>query len=496
MGVIQRQTLKNTFLSGIGIAVGLYSNIKIYPLDLELKGLAEAIIKAAMLLGPPVLLGLPSVMVRFRPYVRGPNGAGLLFGRSLLLVTAALLVTGGLLLLLGDPLLAWLRASGLPLVMLEDYRWPILGILAATTYATIFSSHALNAHRIAVPVLFRDLTVKLGLPLLVLLTVYGHLSAEGFVMGLVGMFWVGALGLLGYIYIADLGKPEFRNFTFDGVTRREVYDLAAFSLLGTLGSQMTIVVDTLSINWLLGNFDTAVYSFALFVCTVILVPYRAVDTIARPIIAQAWKDNEVSKISYLYRETAMVLYAVGALIYTGSLVCVPYLYELTAAPGDLAAGYTALVILGGAQLFDLMTSVNGVILGFSDYYRWNIYLLLFLGVLMVICNYIFITLLGLGITGAALGTMTSMVLYNLGKVGLLWWKMRILPFSVNMVYTTLLLAAVGTAAYLLPFSAGPVINILIRGGLITLCFLAVVRFTPLLPEVRTLLLKGPKALFR
>ena len=70
MGIIQRQTVKNNAVSLVAVGVGAASQLFIYPLDVGLKGHIDGIVSFAMLLSPLVLLGMPSVMVRYLSYLR------------------------------------------------------------------------------------------------------------------------------------------------------------------------------------------------------------------------------------------------------------------------------------------------------------------------------------------------------------------------------------------------------------------------------------------
>jgi len=491
MGIIRRQTIKNNLVSLVGVVIGAVSQLLIYPLNIALKGHIDGIVSFASLLVPLLLLGTPAVMVRYLPYLRGADevdSAGQLLSRSLAVASGGLAVVVGLNLVLGDRL-------DMGRGVLNESRWAIIGVAAALTYASILTSHLVNFQRIAVPVLFNNLLIKVGAPVLVLAAVYGSLTEWVVDAWLVVLYALAVLGLLAYTW--RLGKLRIRwgRLKLRGVGIRQLYSLALFSVFGALGSRLTAQLDTVSINTLLGDVDTGIYAIAKYVMNVIIIPTIAINSITSSIVARAWQKGDMRHLGFLYKETAQVLYAVGGLIYVGALVCLPYVYGLTEGLDAYRVGYLAVVFLGGAQLFDLITSINGNLIGMTDYYRWNVILVLILGIINIFLNYLFIVVLGYGMNGAALSTLVSLLLYNLLKGAFVFWKMRLQPLTLSLFYTTIVLIACGLTGWFLPFEARTSVQILLRGGVVLLLFLAYLRFTSGVPALRRLLADGPGKMF-
>lgn len=489
--MIQRQTIKNNVVSLVGVAIGAVSQLLIYPLDVALKGHLDGIVSFATLLVPLVLLGTPAVMVRYLPYLRGEDeveGAGQLLTRSLVVSTLALLLVCLLNVAFGDRLAV---GQG----VLEDSRWAIIGVTGALVYAGVLTSHLVNFQRIALPVVFNNLLIKVGVPLLVLAAVYGYLSETAVTAWLVGLYGLAAVGLVVYARHLGILRLGWGKLALGEVRVRQLYSLALFSVFGALGSRLSAQLDTASINTLLGDTDTGIYAIAKYVMNVIIIPTVAINAITSPIVARAWQERDMAHLGFLYKESAQVLYAVGGLIYVGSVVCLPYVYGLTDALEAYRIGYAAVLLLGGAQLFDLLTSINGNLIGMTDYYRWNVGLVLLLGILNVFLNYIFIAVLGYGMTGAALATLVSLLLYNVCKVAFVYWKMRLQPLTVSQLYTTLALVTAGLIGWFLPLEARTSMQVLVRGGLICSLFFCYLRFTHGVPALRRLLTNGVGKMF-
>lgn len=498
MGIIQRQAIKNNIISVLAVGVGVVSTLIVYPEDKPLQGYIVAIASWALLLVPFVTLGTTAVMVRFLPSLEGDqsDAAGQLFTRAVAVVTGALLLLALVNGLVGDAIVHWLQEYGVANGVVADNRWTILGVLAALTYGGLVTTHLVNFRRIALPVVFNNLLVKITTPLLFLAVFYQWVGRDWLNPGIVAVYTLALVGLVAYAGYLGVLRFRWGRLKLKGVSTDDLYRLAAYSVFSAIGGRLSIYIDAITVNDILGENETGIYAFSAFVVSVIVIPNVAINSITAPIVAEAWKDKDVPKLGFLYRETSLVLFALGGLIYAGALVCLPYVYEWTDNLGGYAVGYYVVVFLGAGKLFDLLTSINGNLIGMTDYYRWNVVFVLILGILNVILNYTFIAVFGMGITGAAVATMIALVLYNVLKVVLVQWKMGLHPLVVGHLYTALALCIFGLSAWFMPAPANPFLAVLVKGSVLTFPFLAFLRFTNSVPPVRRLFQNGFAGLFK
>lgn len=492
MGVIQRQTLKNNIVSYSAVIVGALAQLFLYSKDLGLKGEADVMLKVVFIIGPLIGFGAQSVMVRFLPYAEGERleASQQLLTRALALVTLNLVVLTGLNFFFGELLFNWLENAGYSLGILSTHRWSILLLLTPIVYSVMITAHVLNFHRIAIPALFNNLLVKILLPVLFSLVLFQMLSKDLFIPLFIGIYWSILLGLLAYTHSLKILRLTWGRLQLKGKTTKDMISLGGYTLFGGMGAVLALHLDTFFVDTLRGHVSTGIYSFAIFATTVIAIPFKAVNGIASPIVAKAWKEKNMDHLAMLYRETAIVLFTAGGFIYTGLVVCLPYVYQLTDNTAKLTAGFVATVLLGISQLFDQMTSINGTLITFTDNYRWNVVFIAVLGVLNIFLNYYFMVTLDLGINGAALATLTSLVTYNVLKVAFVYRRMGIHPFSFSMVNTIGIIVGAYLIAAYVPLPDGTILNILIRGLIVVAVFYGVVRYTSAVPTIREILKQG------
>ena len=76
-----------------------------------------------------------------------------------------------------------------------------------------------------------------------------------------------------------------------------------------------------------------------------------------------------------------------------------------------------------------------------------------------------------------------------------YWKMRLQPLTPSLLYTTLALTACGLAGWYLPLDARTSVQVIVRGLVVCLLFLAYLRLTPGVPALRRLLTNGVGKMF-
>ncbi len=149
-----------------------------------------------------------------------------------------------------------------------------------------------------------------------------------------------------------------------------------------------------------------------------------------------------------------------------------------------AGGKYVVLILGIGKLFDLVTGANHIIIGYSPYFRFNFYAVVALAVLNVVFNLLLIP--PFQINGAALATMSSLVLYNLFKLILIYWKEKLHPFTMRIGWVMLAGVVTYFVAILIPGLNAPVWDIIIRSVVITVVYTSIIIGGNLSPDVTRL----------
>lgn len=498
MGVVQRQATKNNVLSYVGVFIGTVSQVFIYNKDLDAKGFADGLLRLVALIYPFMTLGVGLFLIRYVPFVKGGErkAKAQLFTLALKVVTVGLLALAIAFYFFGASFGSFLVQKGYVLSGLTEYRWELLALVVCMTYASVLTSNLINYNRIAAPVLFNNLFLKIGLPVLIMSHFWGWITMNGIVSGLLVIHVCIVVGLLIYSNRQDALRPDFSAIELLEKDKREMAVMSAYAVFGLLGSSLITNTDVVMINAVLSNDETAVFGFGLFAAGVMKIPFQAINTIVLPQISRLWKEKDTSALQSLYQETATVLIVGGGLIYVGLIICLPSFYPLTAGTAKYATGYYATVFLGGAIIFDLITSINSSLISYSDYFRWSLVFVLFSGGLNLLLNWYFLKNLEWGIEGAALATMTSLLTYNILKLFFVYWKMSIHPFSSAMWRSVVAYAGIGVIAWSIPELGWFWLTGIVKGSVIIGLSFLIFRYTNTAPVVRKAIMGGVKTLFK
>lgn len=112
---------------------------------------------------------------------------------------------------------------------------------------------------------------------------------------------------------------------------------------------------------------------------------------------------------------------------------------------------------------------NGAIIVNSDYYKFDLYTNLFLLFVTVCSNLLLIP--KYGINGAAMATALSLMLFNLIRVFIIYFKMGIQPFSKKTIISLCLLLFTYVICVNIPSTSNVFVNILLKSIVAILIFL-------------------------
>jgi O-antigen/teichoic acid export membrane protein len=151
----------------------------------------------------------------------------------------------------------------------------------------------------------------------------------------------------------------------------------------------------------------------------------------------------------------------------------------------------ALLYLGLAYLINLLTGVNSEVMIYSRLFKMHFYAVLLLGGMNIILNYILIQ--RMGITGAAIATLISFVVYNTFKCIVIFRAFAMHPFTKGTIVLLFVTAGIWVVFHYLTLTDSSWINLFLRSSLISLIFVTAVYLFPISEDINQLIRKGIRA---
>jgi O-antigen/teichoic acid export membrane protein len=482
LGIVQRQGLRNTFISYVGLGIGFVNTTLVLPrlLAPAQLGLTSVLVSLATMGALVSALGFTNTTLRYFPYFRNRETGHSGFLPLLLGLPLALFVLVAAVLWLGRPLV--LRWYAHDAALLGPHYGVMLGLALCILLYNLLEAYTKSLFHSSFSSFLTDVLQRLLIVGAAVLFGTGYLSFSGFVLAYLGSYAAIAALLLGYL--AAIGELHLRPTRAVLAVRPvgELVRFGSFALLGNISGTLLVTIDSL----MLGSHsfaDAGIYTIALNISTALAVPFRALYKTAYPLIAEYWKEGATDKMLDFYRRTTRLNTALGTYLALGIGLNLPFIYSLIHRP-EYAAGSVAVLLLLAGRLTDGVTGVNGIIVVTSPRYRYDLLFNVGLSALIIGLNALLIPRLGL--TGAALSNALALVSINLLRTWFVWRSFGWQPFDKYVFYVLLLAGGSALVAWALPVPATSWLALLVRGGVLTVLYGAGLLVSGWVPEVSAL----------
>jgi O-antigen/teichoic acid export membrane protein len=482
LGIVQRQGLRNTFISYVGLGIGFVNTTLVLPrlLAPAQLGLTSVLVSLATMGALVSALGFTNTTLRYFPYFRNRETGHSGFLPLLLGLPLALFVLVAAGLWLGRPLV--LRWYAHDAALLGPHYGVMLGLALCILLYNLLEAYTKSLFHSSFSSFLTDVLQRLLIVGAAVLFGAGYLSFDGFVLAYLGSYAAIAVLLLGYLGV--IGELHWRPTRAVLAVRPvgELVRFGSFALLGNISGTLLVTIDSL----MLGSHsfaDAGIYTIALNISTALAVPFRALYKTAYPLIAEYWKEGATDKMLDFYRRTTRLNTALGTYLALGIGLNLPFIYSLIHRP-EYATGTLAVLLLLAGRLTDGVTGVNGIIVVTSPRYRYDLLFNVGLSALIIGLNALLIPRLGL--TGAALSNALALISINLLRTWFVWRSFGWQPFDKYIFYILALASGAAFVAWALPAPANIWLALLLRGGVLTALYGAGLLVSGWVPEVSAL----------
>jgi O-antigen/teichoic acid export membrane protein len=464
MGIVINQSIKNTVITYFGFGIGAINALFLYTnfLGKTHYGIVAFVLSAANIMMPLMAFGVHNTLIRFYSRCKSEEERekflSFMLWMPLLLIVPVSLITW----FFYNEISFWIIREN-PTV--EPFLWmiPIIGICMG--YFEIYYAWVKVHMQSVFGNFISEVVVRILVMLLLFAVYFDFIGRDTFVYSLAGAYGLQLLAMK--IYAAYVRMPKLRFSIPHNV--KEIFGYSFFIILSGSVAVLLLDFDKVMIPAYEDISSNALYSVAIFIATVIAVPSRAMLQIIYPITAKLMSEEKYDELNDLYKKSAINLQVFGGLIMLGIFVNINEMYKLI--PGEYSGGILVVFLIGLSKFSDLILGNNNAIILNTKYYRAVLFFGLLLVLMMVALNMVLIPIYG--ITGAALATLISILVYNAIKLFFVVWKMNLYPFSINTLKSFVIILLVFAVFYFWDFKFRPIINIMLKSVLISLIYIYV-----------------------
>lgn len=469
MGIVKRQGISNSIWNYSGLILG-YVNVGLIMatiLTSEELGLRSVMFQAGSFFSVIALMGLPNVVNRFFPSLKGKPGhhGGILFFIFLYSFVGILLASTVLFVFKENILEYYSDRSDL----MEGFYTFLIPFGASLALFEGLAAYSRVLLKTTSPIFIRELLVRVYNLVLLALLYFKVLEFESFLYLYLSAYMMGVLLLVGYLLRIREFKIEW-NHALEWWPRFR--EMRRFGLYTWFNNSTRMIVKTADVL-MLGALNlkyAGIYGIGSLVGNVVQIPSQSLRQIAAPLISRHFEEDNIAEIGNLYRKVCVVQLISGLFIYLMIILNLDTLFTIWRP--EFAPAKMVIVLLGSARLVAGSTGLNGRIIVESKYFRMNFVFNLLMGVMVIATNAWLIP--KYQIFGAAMASALTIVVISAIKVLFVYVKFGLQPFDSKTLVTLVL----GAVAFIIPYFIPATDIFLLDLGIKTSVFAAI--YVPLM----------------
>lgn len=462
MGIVIRQSLKGTALTYIGAALGFVTQFFIITkfIDPEIIGLTKVFYEVAVLFSGFALLGMSNAGMRFFPFFKdeSENHHGFFYYFTVIpLIGTVLMVL--VYLLCKAPITSFFTSKS---PLFSDYYHLVIPLIFILTFWILFETYSNINLRIAFPKGVREVCLRLFLMADYLLYAFSYISLDGLMISVTAAYAL--CMLLDFIYIKNTSRISFRHDrSFISKDLKSKYlKYTGFLLLAAVSGNIMSQLDIFMLSSVKGLYSAGIYTIALYMSNVVDMPSRSITAISTPLAAEALKNGDLEKANELYKKVSIHQLAITGILLLLLWINMDNVFAILPNGEKFAEGKYVVLFLGLGKIITTTLGFGSILIQFSKYYYWTLFISIFLTVLTICTNLYFIP--RMGISGAAFATLITTVISYSYQQYLVQRKVKGNPFTRNTLYLLVIIMALWVINRFIPSltSISPWVDILVR----------------------------------
>ena len=480
MGIVLKQSFKNTLIVYLAFAIGGINTIFLYTrfLDGDYYGLVTFLLSAANLLMPLTAFGIQYTIVKFYSSYQTKLERDKFLSLAMVLPLFVAIPFGFLGTVFYEQISTLLSVKN---PEIKEFTFIIYLVAVATAYFEVFYAWSKVQMRSVFGNFIKEMYNRLVVMALLFCVYFQFITEKEFIYYLTGAYFLRMLIMMLYAF-----KLYFPKLSFSLPSNyKEILRYSLYIILAGSAGAILLDIDKVMIPGKEKIALAAYYSVAVFIGTAIEAPGRAMLQILQPLTSKAINENNFKEVGKLYKQSSINLFLVGGLLFLLVNLNIQELFKLL--PSEYSGGAWVVLMISGAKLFKMFLGINGEIILNSKYYKILLPLGLAMAFSVAFLNDWLIDLFSTN--GAAISTLVVILVFNSIKLWYVEYKFSLNPYSNKVGLLLLLLLLFFGLFYFVNFPFHPVINIGLKSSLITISYLFLVKKLHISEDINKLLKK-------
>lgn len=489
MGIVLKQSFKNTIFIYLGFLVGGINTLFLYTRFLEdtYYGLVTFLLATSNLLMPLIAFGINHTIIKFFSSYFTKNEQDKFLSSVLFLPLLIAIPLGFLGVEFYEQLSNYLSVEN-PII--KEYTFVIYLVAFTCAYFEVFYAWAkVQLHSVFGNIL-KELWNRVVVMLLLFAVYFGWITKPEFIYYLTGFYFLRMFVMMIYAFCLYFPKLTFSlPENFNEIIRYSFYIILA----GSAGA-IILDIDKFMIPGKEEISKAAYYSVAVFIGSFIEAPSRAMLNILQPLTSKTLNEDNLHEVGSLYKKSSINLLLISGFFFVLINANVHQLFNLL--PESYAGGELVVFMISFLKMYNGFLGNNGAIINNSKFYKITLPISLTMAFSVYFLNKLFYYELDLGTDGLALATLIVIFFANTFKLYFVKKKFLITPFTDKTLKMFLIIMGLYlgfnfwdfpiAGVYFFKLPIHPAINIALKSLLIIPIYLFLVIKLNISPEIKNL----------
>ena len=435
MGIVARQSIKGTLATYFGVAVGIVTTFFVQTkyLTTEEIGLVDVLLQSALLFSGLAQLGTNTSAMRYYPYFKDEEHRDHgFFGWTLIVPLMGFILFLGGFFALRNPIASFFSEKS---ALFIDYIYYVIPLAFFMLYISVFETNSNLLMRIVVPRFIREVGLRVMTLVIYLLYGFHVLSLTGMVVAFCVSY--GLATVVNIVYLFTLHRVSFRieKKYITPKLKRDFLIYTVFLITSALAGNITPLLNRYFVAGKQGLAISGILTIAIYIASLVEMPYRSLDSISKPQISQAMADGNVKEADRICKSVALHQFLAGSMVFFFIWINIDTVFALLPNGEVFAAGKWAVLILGLSRLVNSTLNVGTTVLSYSKIYYYSLFFTILLTVLAWWLNARWVV--EWGVNGAAFATLVAYMVHYVLLLALIRWKIGTSPLSAKQLLVLL-----------------------------------------------------------
>lgn len=435
MGIVARQSIKGTLATYLGVAVGIITTFFVQTrlLTTEEVGLMDVLMQSAILLSGLAQLGTCTSAMRYYPLFKDEDSKDHgFFGWTLIVPLVGFALFLALFYAFRVPLIAYFSKKS---ALFIDYIYYVIPLAFLMLYISVFETNSNLLMRVVVPRFIREVGLRVMALFIYILYGYHYISLKGMVIAFCASY--GIATIVNIIYLFTLQRVSFKidRKYLTPKLKRDFLIYTAFLVTSALAGNITPLLNRFFVTGNEGLAMGGIFAIAIYIATLVEMPYRSLGAIAKPQISQAMADNNIAEADSICKSVSLHQFLVGSFIFLIIWINIDLIYDLMPNGDVYRAGKLVVLVLCISRLINSTLNVGITVLSYSKIYYYSLFFTILLTVLAWYLNMRLVPVWGMN--GAAFATLIAYLVHYVLLLILI--KLKIGTFPIEEKHSLVIL---------------------------------------------------------